>query len=89
MDNNEKKPTNPWTKSLFIWMAVLLGLVLFVQSIGGGRAATGEAMPYSEFVNQVAEGNVQTVVMAASPSGNATITGKLDNGQAFRTTAPT
>jgi cell division protease FtsH len=88
MDNNEKKPTNPWTKSLFIWMAVLLGLVLFVQSIGGGRAATGEAMPYSEFVNQVAEGNVQTVIMAASPSGNATITGKLENGQAFRTTAP-
>ncbi len=88
MDNNEKKPTNPWTKSLFIWMAVLLGLVLFVQSIGGGRAATGEAMAYSEFVNQVDEGNVQTVIMAASPSGNATITGKLANGQAFRTTAP-
>ena len=47
MDNNEKKPTNPWTKSLFIWMAVLLGLVLFVQSIGGSRATTGQAMPYS------------------------------------------
>jgi len=88
MDDQEKKPGNPWTKSLFIWMAVLLGLVLFVQSIGGGRAAPAEAMPYSEFVNQVDEGNVQNVVMAASPSGNATITGKLDDGKAFRTTAP-
>ena len=29
--DEKKKPTNPWTKSLFIWMAVLLGLVLFVQ----------------------------------------------------------
>ena len=56
---NEKKPTNPWTKSLLIWMAVLLGLVLFVQSIGGGRAATGEAVAYSDFVNQVYEGNVK------------------------------
>jgi cell division protease FtsH len=88
MDDQEKKPSNPWTKSLFIWMAVLLGLVLFVQSIGGGRAAPAEAMAYSEFVNQVDEGNVQTVVMAASPSGNATIIGKLDDGKAFRTTAP-
>jgi cell division protease FtsH len=88
MDNNEKKPTNPWTKSLFIWMGVLLLLVLFVQSIGGGRAAAGEAMPYSEFVKSVDEGNVQSAVIAASPSGNAAITGKLANGQDFRTTAP-
>jgi len=88
MDNNEKKPTNPWTKSLFIWMGVLLLLVLFVQSIGGGRASPGEAMPYSEFVKSVDEGNVQSAVIAASPAGNAAITGKLANGQDFRTTAP-
>jgi cell division protease FtsH len=85
---DEKKPTNPWAKSLLIWMAVLLGLVLFVQSIGGGRTATGEAIAYSDFVNQVDEGNVQSVTIAATPSGNATITGKLSNGQAFKTTAP-
>jgi len=88
MDNNEKKPTNPWTKSLFIWMGVLLLLVLFVQSFGGSRATAGEAMPYSEFVKSVDEGNVQSAIIAASPSGNAAITGKLANGQAFRTTAP-
>jgi len=85
---DEKKPTNPWTKSLLIWMAVLLGLVLFVQSIGGDRATTGEAIAYSDFVNQVSEGNVQSATIAASPSGNSSITGKLANGQAFRTTAP-
>jgi len=44
---DEKKPTNPWTKSLLIWVAVLLGLVLFVQSIGGSRTSTGEAVAYS------------------------------------------
>jgi cell division protease FtsH len=85
---DEKKPTNPWTKSLLIWVAVLLGLVLFVQSIGGGRTTTGEAVAYSDFVKQVDEGNVQSVTIAASPSGNSAITGKLANGQAFRTTAP-
>jgi len=85
---DEKKPTNPWTKSLLIWMAVLLGLVLFVQSIGGSRTATGEAIAYSDFIKSVDEGNVQSVTIAASPSGNAAITGKLENGQAFRTTAP-
>ncbi len=88
MDENDKKPTNPWTKSLFIWMAVLLGLVLFVQSVGGGGATTAEPMAYSEFVKQVDEGNVQAVTIAAAQSGNATITGKLANDQAFRTTAP-
>ena len=85
---DEKKPTNPWTKSLLIWVAVLLGLVLFVQSIGGGRATTGEAVAYSDFIKQVDEGNVESVTIASSPSGNSTITGKLGNGQPFRTTAP-
>jgi cell division protease FtsH len=85
---DEKKPTNPWTKSLLIWVAVLLGLVLFVQSIGGGRATAGEAVAYSDFIKQVDEGNVQSVTIASSPSGNSTITGKLGNGEPFRTTAP-
>ncbi len=86
---DEKKPTNPWAKSLLIWVGILFGLVLFVQMIGGGSSATaGEPIPYSEFVSQVEEGNVQSVAMSSSPSGNATISGKLANGEEFRTTAP-
>ena len=86
---NEKKPGNPWTKSLLIWVAVLFGLVLFVQAIDGGSAATaGEPIPYSNFVSQVEEGNVRSVTMAASTGGNSQISGKLANGEAFRTTAP-
>ena len=43
---NEKKPSNPWAKSLLIWVGILFGLVVFVQMIGGGsKAATGEAIP--------------------------------------------
>jgi cell division protease FtsH len=86
---NEKKPTNPWAKSLLIWVGILFGLVVFVQMIGGGsKAATGEAIAYSEFVRQVDEGNVQSVTTASSTSGNQLISGKLEGGQAFRTTAP-
>ena len=34
--NKDKKPGNPWTKSLLIWVGVLLGLVLFAQMLEGG-----------------------------------------------------
>ena len=86
---NEKKP-NAWTKSLLIWVAVLFGLVLFVQMIdGGGRAATGQAIAYSDFIRQVDAGTVRAVTIAnASQGAGATLTGKLANGEAFRTTAP-
>jgi cell division protease FtsH len=89
MDDKDKKPANPWTKSLLIWIGVLLGLVLFVQMIGGSsRAATGQAIPYSDFVRQVDEGSVKSVTIASSASGNSAITGKLDSGAVFNTTAP-
>ncbi len=89
MNDKEKKPGNPWTKSLLIWIGVLFALVLFVQMIdGGSRSATGQAIPYSEFVRQVDEGNVRSVTMATGGTGNSSITGKLDTGEVFNTVAP-
>src|SRR5690242_5198901 len=89
MNDKEKKPGNPWTKSLLIWVGVLFALVLFVQMIdGGSRSETGNPIPYSDFVRQVDEGNVQTVTMATGTTGNSAITGKLANGEQFRTVAP-
>jgi cell division protease FtsH len=87
---NDKKP-NAWTKSLLIWVGVLFGLVLFVQMIDGGHgAAAGQPLAYSDFVKQVDEGSVRGVTIATSSSGSgAVISGKLANGQAFRTVAPT
>ncbi|HXH52592.1 MAG TPA: ATP-dependent zinc metalloprotease FtsH [Sphingomicrobium sp.] len=85
---NEKKPGNPWTKSLLIWVGVLFGLVLFVQMIEGPRSAAAETVPYSEFVRQVNEGNVQSVTTAATSTGNQVISGKLSGGDSFRTVAP-
>ncbi len=84
----EKKPGNPWAKSLMIWMAVLFGLVLLSQMFGGERAAPAGAIPYSQFISDVNEGNVQTVTIASSQSGNMSILGKLEGGKTFTTTAP-
>jgi cell division protease FtsH len=90
MNDKDKKPGNPWTKSLLIWAGVLLALVLFVQMIdGGSRTPTGQAMAYSEFVRQVDDGNVRTVTIASGGNGgNSAIAGKLSSGEDFHTIAP-
>ena len=85
---NEKKPGNPWAKSLMIWMAVLFGLVLLSQMFGGNRAAAAGAIPYSQFISDVNEGSVQAVTIAPSQTGNMQISGKMEGGKAFTTTAP-
>ena len=86
---NENKPGNPWTKSLLIWMAVLFGLVLVVNMFDGGRAATGKATPYSQFVKEADEGDIKGVTIAtSSTTGNATIVGTRNDGKTFTTTAP-
>ena len=84
-----KKPGNPWTKSLLIWVGVLFALVLFVQMIdGGSRAATGTPIAYSQFIQQVNDGNVRSVTIATDASRNSAISGKLNSGEDFRTVAP-
>jgi cell division protease FtsH len=89
MSDKDKKPGNPWTKSLLIWVGVLFALVLFVQMIdGGSRTATGNPIAYSEFVRQVNDSNVRSVVMATSATGNSEINGKLQSGETFHTVAP-
>jgi cell division protease FtsH len=90
MNDKDKKPGNPWTKSLLIWAGVLIALVLFVQMIdGGSRAPAGQAISYSDFVRQVDEGNVRNANVAAGGStSNSVIAGKLASGEDFHTIAP-
>jgi cell division protease FtsH len=89
MNDKDKKPGNPWTKSLLIWVGVLFALVLFVQMIdGGSRAQAGNPINYSDFVRQVNEGNVRAVTIATGTSNNSQISGKLSTGEAFHTVAP-
>jgi cell division protease FtsH len=80
----DKDPGNPWMKSLLIWAAILLALILFVQIVDGGRgpgAGTG-AISYSEFLNRVDSGSVKEVAI-----GKDIITGRLNSGETFRTNA--
>jgi cell division protease FtsH len=89
MNDKDKKPGNPWTKSLLIWVGVLFALVLFVQMIdGGSRSAAGSPIAYSEFVRQANEGNVKSVTIASNAGSNSQISGKLSTGETFRTIAP-
>ncbi|WP_343343923.1 ATP-dependent zinc metalloprotease FtsH [Sphingomicrobium sp. XHP0239] len=89
----EQKPTpeppkNAWTKSLVIWLAIIFGMVLFMQALGGGNeAAEGEAMPYSTFVERVEAGDVQEVTIAPRSDGTSMLSGEI-NGEAFTTVAP-
>jgi hypothetical protein len=40
----DKEPGNNWMKSLAIWAAILLGLVIFVQLMGGGASQTRDTI---------------------------------------------
>ena len=80
----DKEPSgNNWMKSLAIWAAILLGLVIFVQLMGGGATQRGDAIRYSEFLTKVEDGSVREVII-----GKEEITGRLTNNQTFRTNAP-
>jgi cell division protease FtsH len=82
-DKDPSGSTNPWMKSLFIWAGILLALILFVQIVdGGGRAAGGQGIAYSEFLSKVDDGSVREVAI-----GKETISGKFTSGEAFRTNA--
>ena len=77
----DKDPgTNTWMKSLLIWAGILLGLVLFVQVMGGGTTRAADSIPYSDFLNKVEEGQVKQVVI-----GRESISGRLANNETFRT----
>ena len=77
----DKEPSgNNWMKSLAIWGAILLGLVIFVQLMGGGATQARDAIPYSEFLTRVDEGVVKEVAIAKD-----SITGRLTNNETFRT----
>jgi cell division protease FtsH len=67
-------------KSLLIWAGILLGLVLFVQMVDGGRGSASASMSYSDFLNRVDEGSVKQVVI-----GKEAISGRLTNGETFQT----
>jgi cell division protease FtsH len=85
MNDNDKQPSgdnggsNPWMKSLLVWVGILLGLALFVTVLGGrGTTVAGNQITYAQFLDKVDEGAVQ----AANVSQNK-ISGTLRSGEKF------
>ncbi len=78
--NDDKQPQgNPWLKSLLIWAAIILGMLMVASMVGGGSTA-GRQLPYSEFKARVADGSVTKVELS-----DTRITGTLSNGETFVT----
>jgi len=83
MNDNDKQPeggTNPWMKSLLIWVAILVGLALFVTVVDGrSTTATGNTIAYSSFLDKVDEGTVKDVNISREM-----ISGTLTSGDKFK-----
>jgi cell division protease FtsH len=78
---SDKEPgANNWMKSLLIWAGILFALVVVVQLVGGGAAAPGSTIAYSDFLKKIDDGQVKQVIV-----GKEVITGRLANNDTFRT----
>ncbi len=80
----DKRPPNPWIKSLGLWVVVLLVLAVVVTLIQGPSASTAAGqLGYSDFLTKVDEGQVKSVEIRGSE-----LIGKLASDEDFRTYNP-
>ncbi len=80
MNDDNGPQSNPWMKSLLIWVAVLLAIGTIVSLVDTRASTTkSDVLAYSDFISKISEGTVKEVVQ----SGDV-ISGKLDNGETFR-----
>ena len=80
----EKRPPNPWIKSLGLWVVVLLVLAVVVTVIQGPSTSTAAAaLGYSDFLSKVDDGTVKAVEFRGTE-----IVGKLGSDEEFRTVIP-
>ncbi|HVO00620.1 MAG TPA: ATP-dependent metallopeptidase FtsH/Yme1/Tma family protein, partial [Candidatus Cybelea sp.] len=77
-------------KNLIIWAAIMVLLIVLFQVFQSGSSRSGrEPMPYSEFLNDVNQGQVSDVTILTSPNQGNSISGHLQvGGMPFTTFAP-
>ncbi|MDI3260393.1 MAG: ATP-dependent zinc metalloprotease FtsH [Sinobacteraceae bacterium] len=73
---------NDLTKNLLLWLAIVAVLIMAFQGFSGRSGAQPQLM-YSEFLDQVKQGNVEEVKIEGQ-----NITGQLKNGTRFTTISP-
>jgi len=76
---------NEMAKNLLLWLIIAVVLLTVFQSFNP-RGASASDLPYSSFVQSVDNGNVASATISADQP--ATISGKLKDGNSFRTVAP-
>ena len=79
--NDEQEPKgNPLMKSMAIWGAIILALMLIMTALGGNSADNGDSVSYSTFRSQVESGNVKSVVITEDK-----IVGETNDGRKIST----
>lgn len=74
-------------RTMMIWLAALLGVLLVYQVISGGAQQNSyPELAYSDFLERVRQGEVSDVTVKQSAEKGTTITGHFANGQPFKTT---
>ena len=81
--NDPKRPQSPWLKSIGLWAAILLALVVVVNLLQPSTGTSGSALAYSDFLTKVDEGAVKGVEFRGGD-----IQGKTTSDEQFRTTIP-
>ncbi|MGI4877400.1 MAG: ATP-dependent zinc metalloprotease FtsH [Janthinobacterium lividum] len=80
----EKRPPNPWIKSLGLWVVILLVLAVVVTLVQGPSTATATGkLGYSDFLTKIDEGAIKSVEIRGSE-----IVGKLTTDEEFTTYNP-
>ncbi|MBV7257475.1 ATP-dependent zinc metalloprotease FtsH [Pacificimonas sp. WHA3] len=83
-DRNDNKPQTPWAKNLAIWAMIVLALIVGVSLVSGQNSGSdGTVIAYSDFIEKVDEGAVESVEIQGQE-----LNGNMTNGQAFVTYAP-
>jgi len=80
----DKRPPNPWIKSLGLWVVILLVLAVVVTLVQGPSTATTTGkLGYSDFLTKIDDGAIKSVEIRGSE-----IVGKLTTDEEFTTYNP-
>jgi len=78
---------NSTMKNVMFWVVAALAIFLLYK-VSWQIQQKERQLAFSDFMAQVEKGNVAEVVITATPGGGSQVSGKLKNGEPFRTVAP-
>jgi cell division protease FtsH len=80
---------NPNIRNFALWVVIILLLVLLFNLFSNpGPRNVGQEVVYSQFLSDVDNGRVATVVLTEDPAGGWRVTGTTTSNQPFQTFAP-